>query len=204
MRTSTRYLVLAAGLIGLGSAAVGALNRAESLKPPGSEPSEPGGTHAAMHGEIERLESVVPAGRTDNDGLWRGYLEDFERQREDGHPDMAIRALHDAYGAALQSRRWQAMIAVGDAFMVVGRAPGNAVGARIDARQAYLTALIRARRARSVEGALRSAEAFERLGERDAVDQCLNIAGMLAEGNETAQQRVREARQRWMAPFTEF
>ena len=204
MRTSTRYLVLAAGLIGLGTAAVGALNRAESLKPPGSEPSELGGTHAAMHGEIERLESVVPAGRTDNDGLWRGYLEDFERQREDGHPDMAIRALHDAYGAALQSRRWQAIIAVGDAFMVVGRAPGNAVGARIDARQAYLTALIRARRARSVEGALRSAEAFERLGERDAVDQCLNIAGMLAEGNETAQQRVREARQRWMAPFTEF
>jgi len=204
MRTSTRYLVLAAGLIGLGTAAVGALNRAESLKPPGSEPSELGGTHAAIHGEIERLESVVPAGRTDNDGLWRGYLEDFERQREDGHPDMAIRALHDAYGAALQSRRWQAMIAVGDAFMVVGRAPGNAVGARIDARQAYLTALIRARRARSVEGALRSAEAFERLGERDAVDQCLNIAGMLAEGNETAQQRVREARQRWMAPFTEF
>jgi len=204
MRTSTRYLVLAAGLIGLGTAAVGALNRAESLKPPGSEPSEHGGTHAAMHGEIERLESVVPAGRTDNDGLWRGYLEDFERQREDGHPDMAIRALHDAYGAALQSRRWQAMIAVGDAFMVVGRATGNAVGARIDARQAYLTALIRARRARSVEGALRSAEAFERLGERDAVDQCLNIAGLLAEGNETAQQRVREARQRWMAPFTEF
>ncbi len=204
MRTSTRYLVLAAGVIGLGTAAVGALTRAESLKLPRSGPSELGGARAAMHGEIERLESVVPAGRTDNDGLWRGYLEDFERQREDGHPDMAIRALHDAYGAALQSRRWQAMIAVGDAFMVVGRAPGNAAGARIDARQAYLTALIRARRARSVEGALRSAEAFERLGERDAVDQCLNIAGLLAEGNEIAQQRVREARQRWMAPFTEF
>jgi len=204
MRTSTQYLVLAAGLIGLGTAAVGALNRAESLKPPISEPSELGGVRAAMHEEMERLESVVPAGRTDNDGLWRGYLEDFERQREDGHPDMAIRALHDAYGAALQSRRWQAMIAVGDAFMVVDRAPGNPAGARIDARQAYLTALIRARRARSVEGALRSAEALERLGERDAVDQCLNIAGLLAEGNETAQQRVREARQRWMAPFTEF
>src|SRR5262249_57694655 len=93
-----------------------------------------------MHEEMERLESVVPAGRTDNDGLWRGYLEDFERQREDGHPDMAIRALHDAYGAALQSRRWQAMIAVGDAFMVVDRAPGNPAGARIDARQADLTA----------------------------------------------------------------
>ena len=204
MRTSTQYLVLAAGLIGLGTAAVGALNRAESLKPPISEPSELGGVRAAMHEEMERLESVVPAGRTDNDGLWRGYLEDFERQREDGHPDMAIRALHDAYGAALQSRRWQAMIAVGDAFMAVDRAPGNAAGARSDARQAYLTTLIRARRARSVEGALRSAEALERLGERDAVDQCLNIAGLLAEGNETAQQRVREARQRWMAPFTEF
>src|SRR5262249_56465791 len=115
-----------------------------------------------MHEEMERLESVVPAGRTDNDGLWRGYLEDFERQREEGHPDMAIRALHDAYGAALQSRRWQAMIAVGDAFMVVDRAPGNAAGARIDARPADLTALIRARRPPSVEGAPAHPEGLER------------------------------------------
>ncbi|HKW95480.1 MAG TPA: hypothetical protein VJX92_26575 [Methylomirabilota bacterium] len=157
-----------------------------------------------MHGELERLESVVPAGRTDNDGLWRGYLEDFERQREDGHPEMAVRALHDAYGAALQSRHWQAMIAVGDAFMVVGRAPGNAAGAHIEARQAYLTALIRARRVHSVEGVLRTAEAFRRLGQRDAVDQCLHIAGLLAAGDEAAQQRVRDSRQRLIPSFSEF
>jgi len=198
MRTSTRYLVLAASVIGLGAAAVGALTGEDIPKPPRSEPAALSGGRAAMHGELERLESVVPAGRTDNDGLWRGYLEDFERQREEGHPELAVRTLHDAYGAALQSRHWQVMIAVGDAFMVVGRAPGNAAGARVDARQAYLTALIRARRAHSVEGALRSAEAFERLGERDAVDQCLHIAGLLAAGDETAQQRVREARQRLM------
>ncbi len=189
---------------GLGTAAGGALTREEHLKPPQPESSALHGGRAAMHGELERLEGVVPAGRTDNDGLWRGYLEDFERQRAEGHPDVAIRALHDAYGAALQSRHWQAMIAVGDAFLEIGRAPGNAAGARMDARQAYLTALIRARRARSVEGALRTADAFQRLGERDAVDQCLHVAGLLAEGNEAAQQRVREARQRWVAPYTEF
>jgi len=55
--------------------------------------------------------------------------------------------------------------------------------------------LIRARRDRSVDGALRTAEAFRQLGDRVVVEQSLHIAGQLAAGDEQAQAKVREARQ---------
>jgi hypothetical protein len=103
---------------------------------------------------------------------------------------------HDAYGAALESGSWESMIAVGDAFMNIGRASGTPRGARMNAREAYLTALIRARRDHSVDGALRSAEAFRQLGDRAVVEQSLHIAGQLAAGDEQAQAKVREAQQR--------
>jgi hypothetical protein len=55
--------------------------------------------------------------------------------------------------------------------------------------------LIRARRDRSVDGALRCAEAFRQLNDHAVVEQCLHIAAQLAAGDEQAQERVREARQ---------
>ncbi len=152
-----------------------------------------------MHGELERLESVVPAGSIRDNGLWRAYLDLVEKELALGHVDVAVRVWHDAYGAALASGSWESMIAVGDAFVKIGRASGTPRGARMNAREAYLTALIRARRDRSVDGVLRSAEAFRLLDDRAVGEQCLHIAALLAAGNEQAQQRVNEARQRWAA-----
>ena len=77
--------------------------------------------------------------------------------------------------------------------MSIGRASGTPAGARMNAREAYLSALIRARRDRSVDGALRSAEAFRQLGDRAVVEQSLHIAGQLAAGDEQAQAKVRVA-----------
>jgi hypothetical protein len=169
--TSTRCLVLAAGLLGLCGIAVGILTHGGSL---------------AVHGDL----------------LWRAHLDVVEKELEHGHVDVAVRVWHDAYGAALESRSWESMIAVGDAFMAIGRASGTLRGARMNAQQAYVTALIRARRDRSVDGALRSADAFRELDDRAIVEQCLHIAAQLAAGDEHAQQRVREARQRWEARQT--
>ena len=143
------------------------------------------------------MESVVPAGRARDDGLWKAHLHLVETELASGHVDVAVRAWHDAYGAALESRSWESMIAVGDAFMKIGRAAGTPGGARMNAREAYLTALIRARRNHSVDGALRSGEAFAGLGDRAIVEQSLYIAAQLATGDEQAQQRVSEARLRW-------
>jgi hypothetical protein len=205
--TSTRPLALAAALLGLCAIAVGLVtSHAARLALPRADGASAGEARAAVHAELERLESALPAGRAGEDGLWRTYLEVFEKERAQGHLGVAIRVVYDAYGAALESRSWESMIAVGDAFMAIGREPGNAAGARMNARQAYLTALIRARRGRSVEGALRSAEAFRGLHDGDVVDQCLHVAAVLAAGDEDAEQRVREARLRWAArqPLAEF
>lgn len=154
---------------------------------------------AALHEEIERLESKIPAGEPGHEGLWRAYLQVFETARAQGHRDVAVRVLYDAYGAALESRSWESMIAVGDAFMAIGRVPGNGAGARMNARQAYLSALIRARRSRSVDGALRTAAAFEDIDDRDVVEQCLYVAALLAAGDAEAERKVRDARERWAA-----
>jgi hypothetical protein len=122
----------------------------------------------------------------------------WRRNSRRDNVDVAVRAWQGAYGAALASRSWESMIAVGDAFMEIGRASGIARGARMNAREAYLTALIRARRDRSVDGAIRSAEALRELGDRAVVEQGLHIAAQLAAGDEQAQQKVREARRRWV------
>jgi hypothetical protein len=192
--TSTRRLVVTAGALAL-CAIVGILTRGGSLMVPGAEERVLRGPRAAVHGELERLESVVPAGRKRDDGLWRAHLGLVEKELEHGHVDVAVRVWHDAYGAALESGNWESMIAVGDAFMAIGRASGTPAGARMNAREAYLTALIRARRDRSVDGALRSAEAFRQIGDHAVVEQCLHVATQLAAGDEQALERVREARQ---------
>jgi hypothetical protein len=73
-----------------------------------------------VHADLERLENVVPAGRARDDGLWKAHLHLVETELASGHVDVAVRAWHDAYGAALESRGWESMIAVGDAFMKIG------------------------------------------------------------------------------------
>jgi hypothetical protein len=191
---STRHLVWAGGLLGL-FAIVGILTHGGSLMVPGPEGRALRGGRAAVHSELERLESFVPAGRDRDDGLWRAYLDLVEKELERGHLDVAVRVWQDAYGAALGSGSWESMIAVGDAFVAIGRASGSPAGARMNAREAYLTALIRARRDRSVDGALRSAEAFRQIGDQAVVEQSLHVATQLAAGDEQALERVREARQ---------
>ncbi len=198
--TFKQYVVAAAGFLGL--CAVGLLAHSGALTLPNSEGTALTGARAVVHAELERLESVVPAARARDDGLWKAYLHIVETELASGHVDGAVRAWHDAYGAALENRSWESMIAVGDAFMKIGHAAGTPGGARMNAREAYLTALIRARRDRSVDGALRSGEAFEALGDRAIVEQSLYIAAQLATGDEQAQQRVSEARLRWAEPQT--
>jgi hypothetical protein len=92
----------------------------------------------------------------------------------------AVGAWHDAYGAALASRGWEGMIAVGDAFLRIGVEAGTRNGSRPNARQAYLNALIRAHRDGSPDGMRRAAEAFAALGDHAVATQCLRVADELA------------------------
>ena len=83
---------------------------------------------------------------------------------------------HYAYVAALRSGSWKSMVEVGDAALCIGEAAGFRPGSADRARESYLFALMRARFQESGEGLRRTAQAFATLGDREAVDQCLQIA----------------------------
>jgi len=89
---------------------------------------------------------------------------------------LAERAWHEAYGQALGSRRWEGMVEAGDAALRIRALAKAQRLATPTARQAYLTALVRARGQGSVDGVLRTAEAFARLGDGEVVEQALRVA----------------------------
>jgi hypothetical protein len=95
------------------------------------------------------------------------------------HAGAAMRARHDAYSAALASRRWEGMVAVGDLTLRIGDASRTRPSAAAQARQAYLMALFRARAEGSVEGVMRTAEAFAGLGDREVAEHSVAIARTL-------------------------
>jgi len=107
---------------------------------------------------------------------WTLPLQRMETALRRSDVDIATRAWHDAYVAALDSGRWQGMLAVGDAALRLGQfsQPRRAAAAR--AHHAYLSALFRARDDRSVDGVLHVGEAFAALGDTGLAIYCLRIA----------------------------
>jgi hypothetical protein len=103
----------------------------------------------------------------------------------------ATGALQSAYQAALGGRRWQGMIAYGDAAQRVAKLTGAHQVGLEQARRAYLLALYRARTERSVEGALAATQSFMWLGDREVAQGCLSVARRLAT-TAADQQRVKE------------
>src|SRR5262245_11288866 len=76
----------------------------------------------------------------------------------------AVRAWRDARAAALGRGGWQSMVALGDASLRIGDGAEFRRGFTAGARESYHNALFRARDERSVEGVLRTAQAFAALG----------------------------------------
>jgi hypothetical protein len=201
-----RPIIVAVLLLCLYELAVGLLTHRKVPAAPTTERAAPEDGGATQRDDVGRADSALPAQRAGAEDLWRRHLDVVEKELARGHVDVAIRVWHDARGAARASQSWESMIAVGDAFMAIGRASGAVNGARINAQDAYITALIRARRARSVDGALRSAEAFRDLGDEVAAETSLRVAEQVADGDRPALQRIGEVRQRWATrgAITEF
>lgn len=138
--------------------------------------------------EIALARSLPPAsseGRwlrvSTRDTAWDAHVGVVDRALADGDVPGAVAAWHDAYGAALASRRWEALVEVGDAFVRIGNAAASISGSRANARQAYFAALVRAERDGSADGVRRVARAFEALGDHAVAAQCARIARRLAE-----------------------
>lgn len=97
-----------------------------------------------------------------------------------GDVPAALRAWHEAYGAAMGSRRWEGFADAGDAYLRIARASGSPAGGISRARDLYLSALFRASGSGSLDGVLRLASAFVDLGDDEVVTHSLRIARRLA------------------------
>jgi hypothetical protein len=134
-----------------------------------------GGLGALAAVTADRSVAVLAGGAPAAADAWRPRLQAMDAALARRDAGAAARAWHDAYAAALASRRWEAMLEVGDAAPRAG-ATGGGEEARARARQAYLLAFTRARQEGAVDGVLRAAQAFADLGDRDAATQCLRVA----------------------------
>jgi len=132
-------------------------------------------------------EASAEAGRGD----WAARIAEMDRALAPGQTQAAAAAWREAYVTAHVSHDWPGMIAAGDAALRAGRATGTPELFAPRARRAYLTALLRARRQASREGVLAAAEAFGRLGDRDAERRARSLALELATRAETDARRAR-------------
>lgn len=130
---------------------------------------------------------------------WKSRLLQVEAALTRGDVGAAERAWHDAYGTAFGSRRWDGLVEVGDAYLLIGEAAKGRQVAGARARMLYLAALFRARQQGSLEGVLRTTEAFHALGDHEVVEQGLRIAERLAAqtGGAEALERVHAFKERW-------
>jgi hypothetical protein len=111
---------------------------------------------------------------------WKDYLGVVDEALARGDVSDAVRSWQDAYGVAVASRRWEALLAAGDTFVRIGEVSGHPEGARPNARHAYMAALMQAEQQRSVPGVRAVARAFESLGDHEVAAYCDRIAAGLS------------------------
>jgi len=156
----------------------------------------------ALRGRNEvlmRLELATNGRHPAFDAQWRRSLQDVDDARQTGSSGRAVAAWRDAYGAALRSGRWDAMIDVGDAALRVGAVPEFRESPDAAARRSYLTALFLARGQASVDGVLSACRGFALLGDVAVVRQCIEIGHELAKSDPVAGGRVAAFAGRFMS-----
>ncbi len=136
-----------------------------------------------------------------SDAPWANHIRTLDDALAKKNISAAERALHQAYLAALGSRHWEGMVEVGDATLRVGEVSGYRKVSEAKARRMYLQAFVRARQQGSIDGLLRTAEAFSALGDREVADQGIRLVERLAEQarDTEARDRVRVFRERLAA-----
>jgi hypothetical protein len=132
---------------------------------------------------------------------WQGRLLKVEQAMAVGNYAAAELLWREAYAAALKSRHWEGVVAAGDTYRALGARAGFRGAAVAKARQAYLTALFRARGEGSLAGVLITAERFAELGDREVVEQCIRVAREVAARSRDpyAEEHLRAFTERWAA-----
>jgi hypothetical protein len=111
----------------------------------------------------------------------------------------AVRHWREGHAAAMASRRWEGLVEAGDLYRRIGARGGFHTDAVARARDCYLTALLRARGERSLDGVLHATNAFVDLGDDALVERGLDIARRVAAGDPDprARERVQRLAARW-------
>lgn len=138
---------------------------------------------------------------TESQIAWQAQLQKVDDALAQNDVARAQMVWREAYAAALKSRHWEGMVAVGDAYRRVGELGGFRKSSELKARESYLTALFRARSQGSLDGVLRAAQAFAELGDREVVEQCIREARDVAaqRRDPRALEHVRIFTERWAA-----
>src|SRR3989475_5454666 len=118
-----------------------------------------------------------------------------------GDVAQAFRHWREGHAVAIASRRWEGLVEAGDLYRRIGARGGFHAAAVARARDCYLTALLRARAERSLDGVLRATEAFVDLGDDAVVERGLDIARHVAarDADPRARERVERLAARWAA-----
>lgn len=132
------------------------------------------GDAAALHAKLVRLDDGVPASHR-MDQAWMEAVARVDRALAERDVSTAVREWRTAYSVSLATRRWQPMIEVGDAALRIRTVSGAQPGYEAKAREAYMVALVQARRLRSADGVLRTSEAFARLGDQEVAQQVRHV-----------------------------
>jgi len=117
---------------------------------------------------------------------WSSQLQAMDEAIGGRNTTIAVRAWSRAYEAALGAPGWRGIIEVAMAALRLGTIPGFRRAATVRAREAYWTALFRARQQGELGGVLHAAGAFGALGDPAMVEHCIRIAEGLAERNGAA------------------
>jgi hypothetical protein len=137
----------------------------------------------AAAAEIATGRSRVTPDRDMSERMRQAELASVDRALERHDVAAALRSWQEAYELARQNRGWLGLVEAADAHVRIGAAANAATASAPRARTIYLSALGRARAERSVEGAVRAAEGFAALGDREVTELALRIAGSLALGS---------------------
>lgn len=134
---------------------------------------------------------------------WSVPLERADEAIRDGDVAQALSWWREARMEAIRAGGWEGMIQVGDASRRLGARGGFGQDGEALARDAYMTALLRARRVHSVDGVLRAATAFGELGDREVFNHAIRIAERQAARDPRAREHVRAVADRWKTPSLE-
>jgi hypothetical protein len=113
--------------------------------------------------------------RAETTPAWAQRLTLVDEAVASNNVSRAIYEWREAYGAAMGSRRAEALASVGDAALRIDTLAGSRGVFRAEARDAYLGSVLSAHAQRDVRTMIRAADSLSRLGDTRAAERARHV-----------------------------